>query len=77
MTTRMKLPIEEWLYLKGKNGCYEDEIKHLFFELEDVLRKKGLLRPAYLKYRNFHFTQLCRELYKLSFHHGQRYAEDT
>lgn len=73
----MRLPIEEWLYLQTRDGFYEDEIKNLFFELENVLREKGLLRPSYVKYRNFHFTQLCRELYKLSFYHEQRHSEDT
>ena len=73
----MKPPIEEWLYIPTKNGCYEDEIKTLFFDLEDVLRRKGLMSPSYVKYRNFHFTQLCIEIYNHTVYYGRRYSEDT
>ena len=45
----MKLPIEEWLYEES----YEEKLKNLFFELENVLSKKGLLRNDFIKYRNY------------------------
>lgn len=68
----MKLTIEEWLHIVSGNGyTYEDEIKKLFLDLENILRKKELLRPTYLKYRNLHFTRLCKELYNHSFYNGR------
>lgn len=69
----MNLPIEEWLNLRtDEKHTYHEEIKSLFLSLEDELRKKDLLTSSFLAYRTFHFTQLCRTLYRAS-SNGQDY----
>lgn len=49
----------------------EDELRCLFLELEDALRKMDLLRADYKTYKTLHFAEFCAEIYRYS-QHGSR-----
>ena len=60
----MEAAIAKWLQTETPDMyTHEQEIKNLFFALEDVLRERGLLDNRYTKYRNLHFATFCREIY--------------
>jgi hypothetical protein len=63
----MEGAIAKWLHTETPDMyTHEQEIKNLFFALEDVLRERGLLDTRYTKYRNLHFATFCQEIYGLT-----------
>jgi len=56
-----------WLKTPLQDGqTPEDEIRHLFLDLEYTLQKRGLLRTDFKKYRTLHFSKLCRDVFRHS-----------
>jgi hypothetical protein len=41
----------------------EDDLRNLFLELENALRKMDLLRADYKTYKTLHFAEFCAEIY--------------
>jgi len=54
--------VGEWVL----TGTHEEELRNLFLELEDALRKMDLLRADYKKYKTLHFAEFCAEIYSLT-----------
>jgi len=45
-------------------------LNDLFLDLEQVLKAKGLLRSDFKQYRNHHFAEFCRNVFR----HSSAYA---
>ena len=58
----------EWLrtVLRDGQNTPEQEIRCLFLDMEQSLQQRGLLRSDFKKYRNLHFSQLCRDVFRHS-----------
>jgi len=54
--------VGEWVL----TGTHEEELRNLFLELEDALRKMDLLRADYKKYKTLHFAEFCAEIFSLT-----------
>jgi hypothetical protein len=49
-----------------RTSSHEEELRGLFLELEEALRKMDLLRADYKKYKTLHFAEFCAEIYSLT-----------
>lgn len=49
-----------------RTGTHEEELRGLFLELEEALRKMDLLRADYKKYKTLHFAEFCAEIHSLT-----------
>jgi hypothetical protein len=57
--------VGEWVREVMPDGqTREDELRALFLELEDALRKMDLLRTDYKTYKTLHFAEFCAEIYQ-------------
>ena len=68
MTGKTEELLIEWLHTALRDGqnTPEQEIRCLFLEMEQSLQQRGLLRSDFKKYRNLHFSQLCRDVFRHS-----------
>ena len=55
---------EEWL------EDHAQPLNELFLDLENTLQVRGLLRGDFKQYRNYHFAEFCRNVFR----HSSAYA---